>query len=122
MWLFLTIGDVNKDTKSKRKLCRQWWLQYFETFWYFTKFFSHHKWNEAWVLVINMVYMNYGFSRLVSTTAAFKGNFEVNNFLQDEMTSNSFWKIMTKFNFMCDVAAMGLVKLDIKKQRYSFYY
>ena len=34
--------------------------------------------------------MNYGFSRLVSTTAAFKGNFEVNNFLQDEMTANSF--------------------------------
>ena len=69
-----------------------------------------------------MVYMNYGFSRLVSTAAAFKGNFEVSNFLQDEMTSNSFWKIMTKFNFMFDVAAMGLVKLDIKKQRYSLFY
>ena len=34
--------------------------------------------------------------------------------------SSSLWKIMTEFNFMCDVAAMGLVKLDIKKQRYSY--
>ena len=28
--------------------------------------------------------------------------FEINKFLQDKMMSNSFWKIMTKFNFMCD--------------------
>ena len=26
---------------------------------------------------------------------------------------------MTEFNFMCDMAAMEVVKLDIKKQRYS---
>ena len=35
------------------------------------------------------------------------------------VTSNSFWKIMTKLNFMCDVSAMLLVKLDIKKQHYN---
>ena len=29
---------------------------YFETFWCFTKFFYHHKWNEARLLVVNMVY------------------------------------------------------------------
>ena len=29
-----------------------------------------------------------------------------------KMTSNSFLKIMMKFNFTCDVAAMVLVKLD----------
>ena len=28
---------------------------------------------------------------------------------------------MRKFGFMCDVAAMELVKLDIKKQRYSLF-
>ena len=28
---------------------------------------------------------------------------------------------MTKFNFMCDVVAMELVKLDIKKQRNSLF-
>ena len=27
---------------------------YFETIWYFTKFLFYHKWNEAWLLVINM--------------------------------------------------------------------
>ena len=43
--------------------------------------------------------------RLVSAAAVFKGNFEINKFLQNEMTSDSFRKIMTKFNFMCDVTA-----------------
>ena len=43
------------------------------------------------------------FSRLVSVAAVFKGNFEINGFLQNEMASNSFWKIMAKFSFMCDV-------------------
>ena len=28
---------------------------------------------------------------------------------------------MTKFNFMCYATAMALVKLDIKKQRYSLF-
>ena len=28
----------------------------FEMLLYFIKFFSHHKWNEVWLLVINMVY------------------------------------------------------------------
>ena len=31
------------------------------------------------------------------------------------LTYNSFWKTMTEFNFMCDVAAMELLKLDIGK-------
>ena len=31
---------------------------------------------------------------------------------------NSFWKLMTKFNFLLDVAAMALVKLDIMNQHY----
>ena len=34
---------------------------------------------------------------------------------------NSFWKNMTKFSFMCDEAAMEVVKLDIQKQRYSLF-
>ena len=34
----------------------QSWTKHFETFWYFTKFSFHHKRNEAWLLVINMVY------------------------------------------------------------------
>ena len=34
------------------------------------------------------------------------------------LTLNSFWNIVTKFNFMCDVAVMVLVKVDIEKQRY----
>ena len=34
------------------------WTWYFENFWYFTKFSFHHKWSEAWLLVINMVYMS----------------------------------------------------------------
>ena len=46
----------------------------------------------------------------------------INTYLQDGMTSNSFWKIMTKFKFMCDVAAIELVKLEIKKQRCSLLY
>ena len=33
-------------------------LYYFETFQYFSKFSSHHKRNEAWLLVISMVYMS----------------------------------------------------------------
>ena len=33
----------------------QFWSQYFETFWVLN-FFFHHKWNEPWLLVINMVY------------------------------------------------------------------
>ena len=28
-------------------------MDYFETFWFFTKFSSHHKWNDSWLLVIN---------------------------------------------------------------------
>ena len=35
--------------------------------------------------------------------------------------SNSFLKNMTKFNFVCNVAVMVLVKLDIKKQRYILF-
>ena len=29
---------------------------------------------------------------------------------------------MIEFNFMCDVSAMELVKLDMKKQHYSIFY
>ena len=35
---------------------------------------------------------------------------------KSNVTWNSFWKIMMEFNFMCYVATMELVKLDIKKQ------
>ena len=28
-------------------------------FWYFTKFSFHHKWNETWLLVINVIYTSY---------------------------------------------------------------
>ena len=38
----------------ERGLGLQSWTQYFETF--FTKFSFHHKWNKAWLIVINMVY------------------------------------------------------------------
>ena len=30
--------------------------EYFETFWRFTNFSSHHKWNDARLLLINMTY------------------------------------------------------------------
>ena len=61
------------------------------------------------------------FSRLVSTAAVFKGNFEMNKFLQDEMPLNSFLKIMKKFNSISEVAAKELVELNIKKQRYILF-
>ena len=61
----------------------------------------------------------YIFSRLVSAATVFKWNFKINNFLQNEIISNGFWKNMTKFSFMCDMAAMKLVKMDIKNQCYS---
>ena len=32
---------------------------YNETFGYFSKCCSHHEWNEAWLLAINMVYTKY---------------------------------------------------------------
>ena len=41
--MFLTIGAVNKDIKSKRKLCRQLFSYYFCTFPIFTKFFFYEK-------------------------------------------------------------------------------
>ena len=39
-------------------------------------------------------------------------------FLQDE---RDFWKIRTKFNFACGVAATALVTLDLLEQRYSLF-
>ena len=39
-------------------------------------------------------------------------NFEINEFLRKEMTL---------FNFMCDVAVIELMKLDIKKYCYSVF-
>ena len=53
MWMFLTIEAVKKGIKSKKKLCRQLYSWYFETFGWMNKFFFAHKWNEAWLLVIN---------------------------------------------------------------------
>ena len=44
---------VIKDMKSKRKFCRQLFSKYLETFWWFSNFFFHHKWNEAWLLVVS---------------------------------------------------------------------
>ena len=41
-------------------------------------------------------------------------------FYKMNVASNSFRMIMMKFN-LCDVAAMALVKLDIKKQRWSLF-
>ena len=38
---------------SKRKFCRQSFSKYFETFWWLNEFFFHHKWNEAWFILIN---------------------------------------------------------------------
>ena len=35
---------------------RQSFLKYFETFWCFTKFVFHCKWNDAQLLIMNMVY------------------------------------------------------------------
>ena len=32
--------------------------QYFDIFLCFSKFFFHHSWNKAWLLVINIVYAN----------------------------------------------------------------
>ena len=52
----LTTEAVNKNIKSKRKFCRQSQTKYFKTFLYFTKFSFHKKRNEAWLLVIKMVY------------------------------------------------------------------
>ena len=37
----------------KKRQDLQPWSQYFQNFWCFTKFSFHHKWNEAWLLVIN---------------------------------------------------------------------
>ena len=34
----------------------QWFSWYFEALWCLTKFTFHHKWNEAWLLVINMAH------------------------------------------------------------------
>ena len=58
IWLVLIIGVDNKAIKYKIKFCRQSWSYYFANFWRFTIFFFffHHKWNEAWLFVINMVY------------------------------------------------------------------
>ena len=41
-------------------------------------------------------------------------------FYKMNVASNSFRMIMMKFN-LCDVATMALVKLDIKKQRWSLF-
>ena len=41
-------------------------------------------------------------------------------FYKMNVASNSFRMIMMKFN-LCDVAGMALVKLDIKKQRWSLF-
>ena len=38
---------VHKDIKSKRKLFRQSYSYYFETFWWLSKFYFHHKWKKA---------------------------------------------------------------------------
>ena len=43
------------------------------------------------------------------------------NFYKVSMMSNRFWKIMAKYNWMCDTTVMVLVKLDIKMQHYSFF-
>ena len=40
----------------------------------------------------------------------------MNKFLHDECYLR---QILEDYNFMCDVAAMRLVKFDIKKQHYS---
>ena len=39
--------------------CLESFLYYFETFWYFTNFSFNHNWNEAQLLVINMVYTRF---------------------------------------------------------------
>ena len=50
-------------------------------------------------------------AQLVSATAVFKGSFERNRFLWDERDISSFWEIMTKLNFMCDVVALKLQEI-----------
>ena len=58
IWLVLIIGVDNKAIKNKIKFCRQSWSYYLANFWCFTIFFFffHHKWNKAWLFVINTVY------------------------------------------------------------------
>ena len=63
-WVFLIIGAVNKHNKSDIKICKKSWSKYFETFWHFTKFLFHHKWHQAWILVI---YMLLGSAKLLKT-------------------------------------------------------
>ena len=52
MWISFTTGATDTNTKSKRKICTQSWIKYFENFWYFIKFYFLHMWNEAGLLVI----------------------------------------------------------------------
>ena len=44
---------VNKETKGKRKICKQS-FSCFETLSFFTKVSFQHKWNEVQLLLLNM--------------------------------------------------------------------
>ena len=47
-------------------------------------------------------------------------NFRNKSIFTRPMMSNNFRKNMTKFNFMCDVVAMELLTLEIRKQRFFY--
>ena len=68
---------------------------------------SFHLWWEENLISIkesqnytSMTVVRRLFQRLVSAAVIFKENFEINKFLQNQITSNSFWKIMTKFIYI----------------------
>ena len=54
--MFLTNLAVNQGIKWKGKFCRQSFSLHFETIWSLTKFSFDHKWNDARLLLINMLY------------------------------------------------------------------
>ena len=54
IWLVLTNLDVTRDLQSKKKLYIQSFSKSFETFWCFTEFYFHHKWNSTRMLLTNM--------------------------------------------------------------------
>ena len=55
---FSKIGTKNftSDPCFSNLVKLQWFSQHFQTFWCFTKFSFHQRWNEARLLVINIIY------------------------------------------------------------------
>ena len=67
--------------------------------------------------ILGYIQINYILFRLLPFL---RETFKLKSFLQDERDVKQSLRIMAKFNFMCDMHAMVLVKLEIEKQHYSF--